>query len=142
MGFLFSLFTSKITWVILAVVGLAALIGGQQWRINHLNSVVTEQKAVIAAAQAEIASSKALIGQWKQSYDTLTVTVETQNRAIAALEAEVAKRIAKAKEAIRLAEIERKKADGLAGTIQMMEVAKDECTAMRQLIDAYVGGLR
>jgi hypothetical protein len=51
-------------------------------------------------------------------------------------------RIAKAKEAIRLADIERKKADGLASTIQMMEVAKDECTAMRQLIDAYVGGVR
>lgn len=135
-------FGSSTTWVVVAVIGLAVLIGGQQWRINHLKSEVAEREAVIAANRAEIASTRALVTQWQQSYATLTRTVDTQNAAIEKLEAEVAARMAKAKEAVRLAEIERSKADGLANQIQLMEVAKDECMAMRQLIDAYVVGVR
>lgn len=126
----------------MAIVGLVALFGGQQWRINHLKDTVAAREAVIAASQAEVAATKALVTQWQQSYATLTRTVETQNAAITRLEAEVAARMAKAKEAVRLAAIERSKANGLAGKIQLMEVAKDECMAMRQLIDAYVDGLR
>jgi hypothetical protein len=142
MGFLLSIFTSKFTWIFLAIAGIAIFMGVQQGRISHLKSVVADRDAAIAAQKASLDANKILIGQWDAAYKTLAATVVTQNNAINKLEAEVAARMAKAKEAIRLADIERKKADGLANSIQMMEVAKDECTAMRQLIDAYVGGVR
>lgn len=142
MSILYTLFSSKVTWVVLAIVGLMALFGVQQARIAHLKSVVANRDATIDAARGEIAATKTLVTQWQQSYATLTRAVETQNAAIVKLEAEVAARMAKAKEAVRLAEIERSKANELADQLQLMEVAKDECMAMRQLIDAYVVGVR
>jgi|WetSurMetagenome_2_1015567.scaffolds.fasta_scaffold16345_4 hypothetical protein len=141
MGFVLSLLTNKVTWIFIAMAVLAMVFGAQQIRITHLKSEVTERDAVIVAARAEIAATKALVTQWQTSYATLTKTVETQNAAIARLEVEVAKRAARVKEVLRLAEVARTEANGLADTIQLMEVAKDECTSMRQLIDAYTAGM-
>jgi chromosome segregation ATPase len=142
MGFVLSLLTNKVTWIFLAIAVVAMIFGVQQMRITSLKSTVAERDATISAARAEIASTKVLIAQWKTAYDTLTKTVDTQNAAIAQLELEVAKRTARVKEVLRLAEVARKEANGLAESIQLMEVAKDECTSMRQLIDAYIAGVQ
>ena len=121
---------------------LAIFIGSQQVRIAHLKSVVEKRDETIAAAKADIEATRALVTQWQDAYGTLMQTVDTQNTAIQKLEAEVAKRAERVKEAIRLADIARAEANGLAETIQLMEVAKDECTSMRQLIDAYTAGMQ
>jgi len=142
MGFVLSLLTNKVVWVFLAIAAVVAAFGVQQMRITHLKGEVTEREEVIAAARAEIAATKGLVAQWQDAYATLTKTVTTQNDAIKQLEAEVTKRAARVKEVLRLADIARKEANGLADTIQLMEVAKDECTSMRQLIDAYVAGVQ
>jgi chromosome segregation ATPase len=142
MGFVLSLLTNKVTWIFLAFAVVAMVFGVQQMRITSLKSTVAERDATISAARSEIASTKVLIAQWKTAYDTLTKTVDTQNAAIAQLELEVAKRTARVKEVLRLAEVARKEANGLAESIQLMEVAKDECTSMRQLIDAYTAGMQ
>jgi chromosome segregation ATPase len=139
MPFVLSLLTNKVTWIFLAIAAVVMMLGVQQARVSHLKGEVAEREEMIAAAKAEIAANKALIDQWQGAYKTLTTTVLTQNTAINKLEAEVAQRMARAKEAIRLADAARVKADGLAEVIQQMEVAKDECTGMRQLIDAYSG---
>lgn len=139
MPFVLSLLSSRVTWVFIAVAAVTMLIGVQQMRVTQLKGKVAEREEMLAAARAEVAANKALIDQWQGAYKTLTSTVITQNTAINKLEAEVAQRMARAKEAIRLADAARVKADGLAEVIQQMEVAKDECTGMRQLIDAYSG---
>jgi hypothetical protein len=142
MSFVLSLLTNKTTWLFIVLAVLAMVFGAQQLRITHLKSEVVERDAIIDAARAEIAATKVLVAQWQTSYATLTKTVETQNAAIKQLELEVAKRAARVKEALRLADIARAEANGLADSIQLMEIAKDECTSMRQLIDAYTAGMQ
>jgi chromosome segregation ATPase len=142
MGFVLSLLTNKVTWIFLVIAAVAVAFGAQQMRISHLKSTVADRDATIAAAKADIAATKALVMQWQDAYGTLMQTVNTQNDAIQKLEEEVAKRAARVKEVLRLADIARAEANGLADTIQLMEIAKDECTSMRQLIDAYTAGMQ
>jgi septal ring factor EnvC (AmiA/AmiB activator) len=142
MSVILSLLSSKTTWLMIAAALLAIFIGSQQVRIAHLKSVVEKRDETIAAAKADIEATRALVTQWQDAYGTLMQTVDTQNTAIQKLEAEVAKRAARVKEVLRLADIARAEANGLADTIQLMEIAKDECTSMRQLIDAYTAGVQ
>ena len=143
MGILLSIFSSKATWLLIAGVGLAIFFGIQQARISSLKNTIANQTREIDLANAEILQAKAQIARWKMAFDGVQATVDSQNAQIAKLESEVKKRIAAAAEAMKRAEISSVKAKALSDTIIHLEVSQDECTALRQLIDASLaGGLR
>lgn len=142
MGFLLSIFSSKTTWMLIVAAVIAGIIGVQQARISYLKNKVEDKEAAIAAAMAELKQAQSLVMQFKNAVDGLEDTVDRQNTEIAKLETAVAVRIAKAKEAMKIAEIERAKANSLADTLSLMELSKDECKAMASLVDAYGNSLQ
>lgn len=143
MAILLRLLSSKTTWFMIAAALLAIFIGSQQVRIAHLKSVVEKRDQMIEVAKAELLAAQDLIVRWRHAYDNIRMTVEEQNAQVAKLEAETRRRIAIAREAMKEAEKNRIEADRLAGKITDMELSKNECEALQQLVDtARANGLR
>lgn len=143
MSALLGLFSSKATWVVAVAILIATILGVQHARITHLKSVVADRDATIAVSEVDLRQAKEINARWKDAYSKLDKTLVEQNAQIALFEEEAKLRFEHAQLAMRLAAQNREGAEKLAQTIIRMELANDECKAMRQLVDASrAGGLR
>lgn len=142
MSMLLGLFTSRTTWILVAVFAVSVFMGVQQARIAGLKNALESERNALEAARAELAQAQATILQWRNAYAGLTDALERQNAELDRLESETARRIAAAKEALLAAAEAKARGDRLAATLYSLETTNDECQDMARLLDtARAGGL-
>ncbi len=100
---------------------VAAVLGWSRWQVHGLRADLAEAKAETLQLAAQVGVQNAQVSAWKQA---------------------AAQRQAAASAALDQASSQRQRADRLAATIRATPLPKEECDALRAIVDtARTGGL-